>query len=558
MYLKNTLRYQRLALFVVTLLKRHKPCAQQIATVKRNSISFVCLLLLTSSLYAAGNFYHASKLPLQARVWQDRNGEENSGYSDFSGGSIAFYDNAWFYQDENANWRVFYRGPVLNFEESDNSITETLQYEVLSGSAFANQGSAGIYNLSLVGNTGELITENGTRFNPHNFIGLQDSDGNPQTQFFYDTVAKTWWSAHPDLWGETVSAPVAPYKPTNIPSGGIPSPSLFGSDVVNQYSFDIATLRYFNNTDYQSIAGFHQSVITGYRRWDAANYKENLGKNIAFHNNIWYRIEDETHYYPFYEGRYLDFNLADRDYISGLEVFLFDSLSLDYMPSDTNSKLDGVTGKLVTEKPPTIILFEPILSLQGIAKPDKQSNTVFKPTTTKVTLLRVVPLRNRVNDPFNDRTLPILINTARQPLTPTVNAPNSPPPPSGACPLNNALAVVSALPDGMPLSQAINITTTTPYQVGIGLFNAAINIAIVNQANITEGVVSLDAGYSYISGSALGTVTEGTNLAYLIRRNSDGAEFEISFSFTVGLVIDNTGIIIQTLSARLCQGGGAV
>ncbi len=558
MYLKNMLRYQRLALFVGTLLKRYKPRAQQIAPVNRNSISFVCLLLLTSNLYATENYYNANELPPQARVWQDRNGEEHSGYSDFSGSSIAFYDNAWFYQDENTNWRVFHRGPVLNFEESDNSITETLQYEVLSGSAFANQGNAGMYNLSLIGETGELVTENGARFNPQNYIRLQDSDGNPQTQFFYDTVAKTWWDAHPDHWGEIVSAPVAPYKPTNIPSGGIPSPSLFGSDVVNQYSFDIATLRYFNNTDSQSIAGFHQTVITGYRRWDSANYQENLGKNIAFHNNIWYRIEDETHYYPFYEGRYLDFNLADRDTISGLEVFLFDSLSLASMPSDTNSKLDGVTGKLITENPATIILFEPILSLQGIAKPDKQSNTVFKATTTEVTLLRVVPLRNRVNDPFNDRTLPILINTVRQPLTPTVNVPTSPPPSSGACPLNTALAFVGTLPDGMPLGQSINLGTTIPFQVGIGLFNAAINIAIVNPANVTEGVVSLDTGYSYISGSALGTVTEGTNLAYLIRRNSDGAEFEISFSFTVELVFDDMGIVIQTLSARLCQGGGPV
>jgi hypothetical protein len=112
----------------------------------------------------------------------------------------------------------------------------------------------------------------------------------------------------------------------------------------------------------------------------------------------------------------------------------------------------------------------------------------------------------------------------------------------------------------MPFTQSLKLTSSAPYQLSVagGAFNTAIKIAIVNPANSTQAIISLGSGYALVSGSALGTVTEGSNLKYLIRKNSDGAEFEINVNFSVDVVFDNMGIIIQGLSGRLCKAGSGL
>ena len=92
----------------------------------------------------------------------------------------------------------------------------------------------------------------------------------------------------------------------------------------------------------------------------------------------------------------------------------------------------------------------------------------------------------------------------------------------------------------------------------IGPVNSAIDLAVVNPGNATQAVVTVGSGFTFISGSSVGTISEGSNLSYLVRRNSDSAEFEINLSFSVEIVFDDMGIVIQSLSGRLCQEGGPV
>lgn len=226
-----------------------------------------------------------------------------------------------------------------------------------------------------------------------------------------------------------------------------------------------------------------------------------------------------------------------------------------------------------TENPttPTIILFSQQLGLHGVAEAvETKPTTPFKSGSTKVTLLRVVPLRNKANDPFNDRSLPITIAKAqRHSFTPTIAPPGGggpppgggtvPPPltlpPIGACPVNTVLTTIGT---GLPYA-----ATSVP--IGLAPFlaygfvppsNVALTINIVNAGNTQQGVVSLGTGFTYVSGSPLGTVTEGSDLLYSVRRSSDGFEFEIRFTFSVDLVAASTGIILQTISGRTCVAGG--
>jgi len=529
--------------------------------IKAVALSGLLLYSFTQPLYAYEAIIDEAKMSNEGRIWQDRNGVKNSGYSDMSGGSIAFYEGAWYHQGEDANWYFFYEGQQLNLAESDNAIIETLQYEIVSGTALDGE-PPGMYGMSLDGVTGQLVTTDGIIFNPHNLELLRAGNG---VLYYYNTATKNWSLARPDRIGDSLDAtPVAPYKVASISAGSIPGALRFGSDLENRYTFDIDKLRYINSDG--SIAGFHHSTVSGYRQWNSANFNEWSGPNIAFIDNIWYGMEGETGYQPFFEGRYLDFYNSDNQITEALQHMLMAGSSLENegLPSILRLKLDGATGQLVDEFgevidlsydfPRTIILTQK-LSLQGVTE-----RGPFTPKSTKVSLLRVVPLRNRANNPFDDRLLPLAINNARINggqiiITPP---PPPPPPPPSTCPENMALTVVAALPAAMPLSQSLNLTTSSPYQLGVGMFNAAIEIAVVNPGNSTEAIISIASGFTYLSGSSLGVVSEGSNLSYLVRRNSDSAEFEINFRFSTELVFDDMGISVQTLTGRLCQVGGPV
>ncbi len=216
---------------------------------------------------------------------------------------------------------------------------------------------------------------------------------------------------------------------------------------------------------------------------------------------------------------------------------------------------------------PTVI-FGHRLALQGIAeKTDIQADNKpegdFKPSSFQFKLLRVVPLKNRLNDPFNERTLASVIKNAQRPSGSTANTFNPKILFSGGpasplnCALNINLNVLTGLPDARPLGNTININTSAPFnlQLGLGAFNSALNIAIINQVNQTQANITLGAGFTLLSGS-LGIKSEGSTLTYAVRRNADSAEFNINFSFLVERVFDDNGISIQSLSGQLCQQGG--
>jgi len=544
----------------------HKQWCVCISDAAKTYLFFMLInLCLTQNLYADSKPQSFTELPTGTRVWENRSGIEGSGYSNMDGPDVAFINNGWYYHNS-TSWDLFHQGPTLNFNEVDSQYTQALQYEVFSGTAFSNDGTPAMYDLVLEGATGNLITTSGVNFNPQNMEKLKDASG---ATVYYHLENNTWWEISNLNKALTVTPP-APYNPMILNAGTIPSPALFGSNPQNQLTFDIQTRRYLH-TSGSSIAAFHNSIANSYRRWnnnsgvEGSGYSNMSGPDIIFVKGIWYTIEDETHFHSFYEGRYLEFANADTSITEALQYDLITGTSLENedLPSHLNLKLDGVTGRLLNasgepvliynenDSVPTI-LFKETLFLQGV-KPKSRNSRIFKPVSTKVKLLRVVPLRNTVNNPFNDRSLPTAIVNAQKPTTIIIT---TPPPPTGSCPANTALTVISALPASAPLGQTVGLSTTQ-LQAGAGL-STAINIAVVNQGNSTQGIVNITSGFTFISGSSIGTIAEGTNLSYLVRRNSDNAKFEVNFSFTVEIVFDDMGIVIQALTGRLCQAGGAI
>ncbi len=534
----------------------------------------ITILSILQPLWAADSDQHLSLLPADAQIWQNRSGIEGSGYSEMPGPDIAFYNNAWSYWDDSGRWIVFHQGATLNFNEVDSQYTEALQYEVFSGTPFFRDGTPGQYNLILDGATRELITEEGSQFNPHNFESLIAADNK---HYYYHIKNRTWW--HSYHYGVNSAQPPAPYKPNFLNAGTVPAPSLFGSSPQNQLIFDIETLRY-RHISSNVVAAFHPDISTGYRRWNnrsgeqGSGYSDYPQPDIAYVDGEWYQIEDETHYAPFFQGRYLDF--ATESNITealALEVMRGTEFENEGTADSLGLKLDGVTGQLLYNSEDTDINPEPVIILKkplvlfGLSKTGNSvrssAKKQFSAKTVEFKLLRVVPLRNRLNDPFNERTLASVIKNAQRPRGSTSNTFNPSILSSGGpasplnCALNINLNVLTGLPDARPLGNTININTSAPFnvQLGLGAFNSALNIAIINQLNQSQANITLGAGFTLISGS-LGLKTEGSSLTYAVRRNADSAEFNLNFSFQVERVFDDNGISIQSLSGQLCQQGG--
>ena len=530
-------------------------------------ITLLCFTLV-QNLYA-DTPESFSELPATARVWENRSGVEGSGYSDMIGPDVAFLNDGWYYRND-SGWYLFYEGPTLNFDEADSQYTQALQYEVFSGTAFSGDGTPGMYEFMLEGATGNLITASGMNFNPQGMEKLKDASG---ATVYYNLENNTWWNIT-NMDNALTNIPKAPYKPLALNSGTVPSSALFGSNPQTQLVFDIPSRRYFYSSG-SSIAAFHSSIANSYRRWnnnsgvEGSGYSNMSGRDIVYVNGVWYEVEDETHYNSFSEGRYLDFAVADASLVEALQYELITGTSLEDkgLPSELNLKLDGETGQLLNsagvpvltsegkDVTPTII-FRDTLVLQGVKNKNKsRSNNKFKPILTEVKLLRVVPLVNSANDPFNDRTLPTAISNALNPNS-VVSAPPTTPAPVSACPLNTTLTVLATLPSGSPISNTINLDTTSPYNLNTGNF-INVPISVDTQLDLINGTVKIGSGFTFVSGSSLGSVAEGTNLSYLVRRNSDSFEFEINFRFKVDIVFDSTGIIFETLTGRLCKSGGA-
>lgn len=555
------------------------------------------ILLSTMALFA---FAHSAMalpevidtMPASARIWENRSTAPDSDYQDFQGADVAYLDQdkgGWYFREANGQWRLFHEGDTLDLANTDSSITEALSYEVVSGTAFFDNGPATTYRFQLHGPTGELITGAGLQFNPHDFELLKGSKGR---RAYYQVSTGQWWPASPELTEPLSRGLSAPYTPVYLRPNLIPAtPSVDA----NSLRFDPATLRYFNGNG--SVAAFHPYNGGTYRRWNnesgmpCAVYSDYPGNDVVYVAGVWYEMQGEGQFLPFYQGRYLSFEQTyGHDF---LEPSLTANTPLGQGGAlDAQGiKLDGESGQLVGEnnqpiasnsyRSPSLnepacqitytLLLNDTLRLQGVAEAGP-----FNPSERSITLVQVVPLQFVSNNPFNDRSLPIAIRQAQAinsvtpvPVVPPVNDdptpdpdpdPDPPPPPApGNCPLNTDLALVSAIPASAPLAIDIGLTTGIPGQLKAGFDVTPIEQAMVitnPPLNFTQGQVAMASGFTYLSGSPLGTINEGSSLTYRIRRNGDSAEFELSFTFDSELVFDDQGIVITNLSGKLCVAGG--
>lgn len=551
--------------------------------IKLFNILWLQALLIPLSVMALPD--SVTDLPTDARVWENRSNQPDADYQEMAGPNIAFIDQdkgGWYFQESNGLWRLFHEGDTLDLSNSYDPNLEAFGYEVVSGTAFFDNGSATNYQMQVHGPSGELITEHGLQFNPHDFVLLK---GVKNKQAYFNVKTGQWWPASPELGEPLSQAITGPYQPVSLPSDVVPTPLTTTANL----TFDTGSLRYLNSNG--TVAGFHPSLASSFKRWNnqadmpCSGYEAYPGADVVYVQGIWYHVEGESAFRPFYEGRYLDF--SDQYGHEFLEISLTNNSGIADQGSleQQNIFLDGVTGQLVDAD------FQPLdpshynstseqlecelsysidlneqLFFQGVTdyqqtatvgEDSERESLSFKPISRKVTLLQVVPLQHIENDPFNERTLVSTLNGTRsiQIISPTP----SPSPSPSSCPLNTPLAMVAALPDGAPLANYIGVNALgTQVDAGLMINPSEQIISISNPLSATQGVVTIPAGYTYVSGSALGFVNEGTNLTYLIRRNSDASEFEISFTFSAEVVFDDLGIVINSLSGKLCVSGGPV
>lgn len=545
--------------------------------VSINTVLAVALWIVGSSAFALPEIL--DNLPSESRIWENRSGQPGSDYSDYQGGSVAYVTQekgGWYFQEDDGRWHRFSESPQLDLSNLPIS-NEAFLMEVVSGTAFSGNGNPGQYGMLLDGATGKLVTENGFSFDPAGYELLRGSKG---SYAYYNVYSGQWRSANPILSQAMTKPPSAPYTSHYLSPGMVPDRSLFQGD--EHLLFDIPTLTYRRGS---RIAGFHPAILDSYRRWNnqagtpCAAYSDYPGHDVIYVNGNWYKVVAEDDYRLFSEGRYLAFDSSDVPDFLSMAFTAGTSLGEQGPLEDSGLRLDGETGQLVdaenTPVDPSIynrsgqvqdcgieytLLLDAPLTLTGIAGP-----APFTVGSREITLLRTIPLRQVINDPFNYRTLPVAINEARfasnltevvPPPAPAPDpAPDPAPPPAGGCPLNTALTVTTPLPAGAPLANTLTLTNAVPPQLGVSeTLDVLLNIN--NPLSMTDGVVSLGAGYTLVSGSALGTITEGTPLTYQVRRNTDSSEYEISLTFTADIVFDDPGIIIDTLTGRLCVAGG--
>jgi len=116
--------------------------------------------------------------------------------------------------------------------------------------------------------------------------------------------------------------------------------------------------------------------------------------------------------------------------------------------------------------------------------------------------------------------------------------------------------LLAALPEAAPLENAIGITGLNQLSAGFSVVPSEQVFRINNPLSESLGVVSMTSQFSYVSGSSLGSQSEGASLSYRVRRNSDSAEFDLSFTFQSEVVFDDLGIVITSISGRQCTAGG--
>ena len=554
----------------------------------RYAARLLWLLLVSINAWALDSAL--DELPEQARVWENRSNQEGTEYQDFGGKDVAYINSekgGWYYHADDGRWHLFHEGSRLDLQNSDSSITESLQLEVVAGTPFFDAGPAGQYGLLLDGPSGELVTEEGVSFDPSQFELLRSNAGQ---RAYYDLESLQWWPTWPLFQTAMSAAPKAPYHPVYLSPNMYPGKQHIESLDISPLVFELDTLRYRNAAGH--IVGFHPKISSGVREWrndsnmPCSPYSDYPGDDVVYVDGIWYHKRSESHFEEFSRGRYLSF---DDQYG---HAFLSEALTAggdigsQGGPAQEGFRLDGETGDLVGEDGQAVdpqlyrreagqplecsirymVLMNDSLSIRGLADAPP-----FVPKDATVTLLSVVPLRQIANNPFDGKTLPFAIQQARfdthivQVQVPSIGpspspdpdpGPADPPPAPGSCPVNSALTLIEALPSGAPLANEVGITGLNQLNAGFTVSPTDRVFLINNPLSPTQGVISMGSSFSYVSGSSLGNQPEGANLSYRVRRNSDSAEFEVNFSFRAEIVFDDLGIVIDTLSGRQCTAGG--
>lgn len=542
-------------------------------------------LLMSSATWALDAII--TVLPEASRVWENRSNQEGAEYQNFRGSDVAFINQeggGWYYLQQDGTWHLFHEGPRLDLQNSDSSITESLQVEVVAGTPFFGAGPAGQYGLLLDGATGELVTEDGYSFDPSQFELLRDESGQ---QAYYDIESGQWWPTYPLFESELQNTLKAPLYPLYLSPQMYPARHLFSNTALSAMTFDVGSLRYRNAAG--EVAGFHPKISGSVRVWKndsnmpCSPYSDYPGDDVVYANGVWYHKRSDTHFEEFFSGRYLSFDDQYGHAFLSVALSVGTEIGSQGDLASQSLQLDGESGELVgpdgtaldpqsyrrTAGEPLecgiqyVVVMDDSLVISGAADAPP-----FEPVNTSVTLLNVVPLRQIENNPFKGRGIVAaiqqsrllttnIVKVTRPPVGPAPDPdPVDPPPVPGTCPLDSPLTLLAALPEAAPLENAIGITGLNQLSAGFSVVPSEQVFRINNPLSESLGVVSMTSQFSYVSGSSLGSQPEGASLSYRVRRNSDSAEFDLSFTFQSEVVFDDLGIVITSISGRQCTAGG--
>jgi hypothetical protein len=289
-------------------------------------------------------------IPEGARVWENRSGEEGSGYTDIQGPDIVYADGTWFAVGDDGTLQPFQEGQYLDFEQVDGPTVEALELESVSGTALFGMGSPQDLGLRLDGESGDFVTQDGVLVDPDALVVVRAADG---TTLAYDAEADQW-STLGDLGSPLPpgDVPAGPY--TTLGSGDGTPPPLDDLPSGSSLGYDPLTDAY-HDPDTGRIVGFHHSRTDDVQSWENrsgdedAPYDNIQGPDIVYLDEVWYAEQPDGSLVPFHEGRYLDFDEVNGPTVEALEYESIAGTPLwgSGMPSDFDLRLDGETGGFV-------------------------------------------------------------------------------------------------------------------------------------------------------------------------------------------------------------------
>lgn len=292
----------------------------------------------------------APDVPAGARVWENRSGEEGSGYTDIQGPDIVYADGTWYAVGEDGSLQPFHEGQYLDFEQVDGPTVEALGFESVAGTALFGMGMPADFGLRLDGETGDFVTEGGAVVDPDTLALVRAADG---TTLAYDADADQW-STLSDL-GVPLPAGGVPAGPYTVLGGGPGSPPpLDALPPGTTLHYDPASDAYLD-AGTGHIVGFHHTRHDEVQSWENRSgeegslYDNMQGPDIIYLDEVWYAEQPDGSLVAFHEGRFLDFEQVDSSTVEALqyEVTAGTPLWGSGLPSQFGLRLDGETGGFV-------------------------------------------------------------------------------------------------------------------------------------------------------------------------------------------------------------------